>query len=431
MRKLKISIGITLVIFIISFICSFYFPMAISSKIYSNPVKVDKPIAYGANKDEPRIQGESAVTMDLSDNEVIYSKDPNAKRYPASLTKLMTAYLFGTHAKPTDEIPYTQSAEEQPEFSLSKNFWPVKVGETMEAKDVLDGLLLYSANDTAYMIADYVGGNKEGFAKMMNETAQKWGLDGTHFMNPNGLNNPEHYTTAYDIAIIGAHAYSIPWVRETMNTKYAAIHFNQTPNEIIHIENRNANLGKDGNVGGKTGFTFEAGRCLFNVDVRNGKTIVGVIMKSGENEENPEIFKDMDKIMNYSFNATPVVYEKAGSVVAVPTLKYKIFGFFGPSVDIKVPLKLNEDIMYYNNGENNEYSKLEVDTNNISAWDAVNNGVKVNFNELKYNKTYNTTAEITESTLIEISIFPYIALLSFITLIVLSAVFVIKNKKVS
>ena len=174
---------------------------------------------------EPEIQGESAITMDLSDNEVIYSKDPNAKRYPASLTKLMTAYLFGTHAKPTDEIPYTQSAEEQPQFSLSKNFWPVKVGETMEAKDVLDGLLLYSANDTAYMIADYVGGSKKGFANMMNETAQEWGLKGTHFMNPNGLNNPEHYTTAYDIAIIGEHAYSIPWVRRNNEYKVCSDSF--------------------------------------------------------------------------------------------------------------------------------------------------------------------------------------------------------------
>ena len=87
--------------------------------------------------------------------------------------------------------------------------------------------------------------------------------------------------------------------------------------------------------------------------------------------------------------------------------------------------------MYYNNGENNEFSKLEVNTDNISAWDAASNGVKVNFNELKYNKTYNTTAGVTKSELIEISIFPYIALLSFITLIVLSAIFLIRNKKVS
>ena len=62
-------------------------------------------------------------------------------------------------------------------------------------------------------------------------------------------------------------------------------------------------------------------------------------MKSGENEENPQIFKDMDKIMNYSFNATPVVYEKVGSVVAVPTMKYKLFGFFGPNIDLKTTIK--------------------------------------------------------------------------------------------
>lgn len=429
MRKLKYSLSIAVIVCVISMICSVYFPRAIASGI-NKSAHLDKIVANGANKNEPVIGAESAITLDLSNNEVIYSKDPNAKRYPASLTKLMTAYLLGTHGKPTDEIPYTESAERQPQFSLSKNFWPVKVGETMEAKQVLDGLLLYSANDTAYMIADYIGGSKEGFVKMMNDEVKKWGLKGTHFMNPNGLNNPDHYTTPYDIAIIGEHAYSIPWVRETMDTKYAEIHFNQKPDQIIRIENRNANLGKEGNVAGKTGFTYEAGRCLFNIDVRNGKTIVGVIMKAGENEYNPAMFSEMNRIMNYSFNdAKQVVYQKAGSIVAIPTLKYKLFGFFGPVENIKVPLKLDENIMYYNNGENNEFSKIEINTNGISAWNAANNKIKVNFNELKYNKNYNTTAEITTSQLLEISIFPYLALISGAIAIILAIMITLNRRK--
>ncbi|MGL4850685.1 MAG: D-alanyl-D-alanine carboxypeptidase family protein [Clostridium sp.] len=361
----------------------------------------------------PTIVGKSAITMVLGSNEVIYSKDANARRYPASLTKLMTAYLFAKHANPNDLIPYTESAEEQPAFSLGKNFGPVYVGEKMVAKDVMDALLLYSANDSAYMIADYVAGNKQNFVNMMNDEVKKLGLDGTHFMNPNGLQNIDHYTTAYDLAIIGQLPYSEQWSKETMGTKNATIYF-EGSNKPITIQNRNSNLGLDGNIAGKTGYTGEAGSCLFNIDVRNGKTIVGVVMKSANILNSPEMYSDMKKIMDYSYNvATPQVYEAAGTKIFTPTLSYKLFGFFGPTKTVQVPMTLAENIMYYNNPENNEFSKVRMDPKNISAWDCIFNdsNLKVTFNELKYSKDYKVIPKINSMKIIATTVVAYVLLI--------------------
>lgn len=384
---------------------------------------------------QPDIVGKSAITMVLGTNEVIYSKDANARRYPASLTKLMTAYLFAKYAKPNDIIPYTESAEQQPAFSLGKNFGPVYVGETMSAKDVMDALLLYSANDSAYMIADFVAGSKDKFVQMMNDEVKKLGLQGTHFMNPNGLQNPDHYTTAYDLAIIGQLPYSEAWSRETMGTESATIKFNQS-NKLIHIKNRNSNLGKYGNVAGKTGYTSEAGSCLFNIDVRDGKTIVGVIMDSANILNSPQMYSGMKKIMDYSFNeATPVVYENAGTTIFDPTLTYKLFGFFGPTRTVKVPMVLNNNIMYYNNSENNEFSNVTLDTSNLTAWDCIFNKDKINvkFNELKYSKDYSVTPQISIGQLIEPMIFAYIllviAILSALLFIIMLIRDINKNKR--
>lgn len=384
------------------------------SVLPSNTELVQSSLKVGAKTPEfPTIVGKSAITMVLGSNEVIYSKDANAKRYPASLTKLMTAYLFGEHASPDSIVPYTESAEQQPAFSLGKNFGPVYVGETMLGKYVMDALLLYSANDSAYMMADYVAGNKDNFVKMMNDEVQKLGLKGTHFMNPNGLQNVDHYTTAYDLAIIGQLPYSIPWVRETMGTKTATINF-QNSDKMITINNRNSNLGKDGNVAGKTGYTNEAHSCLFNIDIRNGKTIVGVVMDSANILNSPEMYSDMKKIMDYSYNvATPQVYEKAGTQIFEPTLTYKLFGFFGPTRTVKVPMDLKENIMYYNNPENNNFSNVTMDTKDISAWDCIfnKNNINVKFNELKYSKNYLVSPQISMGQLIKPLIFAYILLI--------------------
>ena len=150
----------------------------------------------------------------------------------------------------------------------------------MSADNVMDALLLYSGNDIAYMIADNIGGDTVNFSKMMNDKAAALGMKGSHFITPNGLDdiNDQHYTTPYDLTILGRAAYKNEWVRQSMGKKTSEIKSTNGP--VATVENRNKLLGVAGNIGGKTGYTIKAGRCLVSIYERNGRHIIGVVMNS-------------------------------------------------------------------------------------------------------------------------------------------------------
>ncbi|HCW03848.1 MAG TPA: D-alanyl-D-alanine carboxypeptidase, partial [Clostridium sp.] len=233
-----------------------------------------------AAEEQPAINGLAAITLDYETGEIIYAKDIDEKMYPASTTKLMTALLLAENKEKSDSITYTESAYKQPAYSLRSNiYFNLKVGDTMSAADVMNSLLLFSGNDTAYMVADAVAGDADSFIKMMNEKAKALGMSSTNFVTANGLHDPNHYTTAYDLAILGASAYKNEWVRESMGTKEAKITL-LTTGQPAYIENRNKLLGVDGNLGGKTGYTDLAGKCLVSVYERDGRKIVGVVLRA-------------------------------------------------------------------------------------------------------------------------------------------------------
>ena len=169
----------------------------------------------------PELIGKAAISVDIDTNEIIYAKNIDNKMYPASITKLITALLLAENKTKTDELKYTKNAKAQPPYSYNLNIHPVAIGDTMSADNVMDGLLLYSGNDIAYMIADNVGGNPVNFTKMMNTKAAKLGMTGSHFITPNGLDdlNNQHYTTAYDLTLAGRAAYKNDWVKKSMGKK--------------------------------------------------------------------------------------------------------------------------------------------------------------------------------------------------------------------
>ena len=150
--------------------------------------------AKAATTAQPDINAQAAITMDLETGEIIYCKDADSKRYPASTTKLLTGLLLAENKQKSDEIAFTESAKIQPEYSLNINFMhnSMKVGDTMSADDVMKGLLLFSGNDTAYMIADNVAGNSQKFADMMNAKAKEIGANNSHFVTANGLHDENH-----------------------------------------------------------------------------------------------------------------------------------------------------------------------------------------------------------------------------------------------
>ncbi|MBZ9622065.1 D-alanyl-D-alanine carboxypeptidase [Clostridium sp. FP2] len=322
------------------------------------------------------IYGKAAITVDVATGEIIYAKSVDKQMYPASTTKLMTALLLAENMGKNDELKYTQSAKSQPADSLNVNFHPIGIDETMSAADVMDGLLLYSANDLAYMIADNVSGNSTNFMKMMNDKAAKLNMTGTHFVTSNGLHSPDHYTTPYDMSILARTSFLNPWVKESMNKKKNTLSTSKGTRFVI--ENSNKLLGSDGCIAGKTGYTSKAGRCLVAFYERNGREIMGVVMGSVHDANDTYVFNDMKKIIDYSYNLQQTVLHAKNDIIKTETLKYKPLGSLGPEKTVSVPLVAKEDISYFNN----EANKKELQENiNLTSTD---------LSSLKGNKSIGT-----------------------------------------
>ncbi len=198
--------------------------------------------AFAANADVPSINGKAAIVIDAATGEIIYEKNIDVSpMYPASTTKLLTALLLAENRQLKDTITYTENAAKQPDYSLYNLVGRSKIGvnDTMTAEDVMKSLLLFSANDSAYMIADNLAGSPAEFANMMNNRIKKMGLKNTHFVTANGLDSDinNHYTSAYDLSIIGREAYKNPWVKQVMATTNDKIEISN--GTIAYVENRN------------------------------------------------------------------------------------------------------------------------------------------------------------------------------------------------
>lgn len=383
--------------------------------------------AKAATVAQPDINAQAAITMDLETGEIIYCKDADSKRYPASTTKLLTGLLLAENKQKSDEIAFTESAKIQPEYSLNINFMhnSMKVGDTMSADDVMKGLLLFSGNDTAYMIADNVAGNSQKFADMMNAKAKAIGANNSHFVTANGLHDENHYTTAYDLSLITKAAFQNDWERETMELADASIQINGAK---VMLENRNLGLGKNGNIAGKTGLTNAAGGCLAAVYEVNGRKLIGVVLKSRQ-VDNADMtkFNDMDSIMNYSYNTSKTVYKSSGEEVGTTDVQYKSFGFFGPTKTITVPLKLTQDVTYYSNAINDAESQITYDKTDSSAWKLLfNKDVTLTYSTRNHNESVAGSVDISFGNILKDNIIIYIATLASI-IIIITLIILIKN----
>ncbi|KEH88801.1 D-alanyl-D-alanine carboxypeptidase [Clostridium novyi A str. 4540] len=407
--------------------------------------------AFADNLSEPNIVGKSAIVIDAKTGEVIYAKNADASpMYPASTTKLLTALLLAENKKPTDMLTYTEGSIKQPEYTL-RSFLKgkLKVGDTMSADDAMKGLLLHSANDIASMIADNVGGNTENFAKMMNDKVKQLGLKNTHFVTPNGLDSgiSDHYTSAYDLSIIGKAAYSNEWIRNTMNLKKSKVELSngilgypQNRNKLVGTVLDSKFLSTVGNisknipesnavcVGGKTGFTTKAGRCLVAMFNKDNRVLIGVVMKSVYDKNDTYVFNDMAKIMNFAYFQKPVPLYKANTELKTLPIQYRPLKFFGPVKTINVPVTLKEDVTYYNNELNNSYNKTEFELPKLSIGQLGKNTSvgKLVLKEKGITKTYDLYPTISSSTLVKDNIFLYLGTLVGVIVIIALILGIIK-----
>lgn len=316
--------------------------------------------------EEPNIIGTSAIIMDLDTKEIIYAKNMDELKQPASITKLMTAIILAENKTKTDIFTYSEAASKQDPYSYGMNVHPVAVGDTFNGENAMNILLLFSGNDIAYMIAENIGGTVENFMNMMNEKAKSLGMNNTHFVTPNGLddNTDEHYTTAYDLALLLGAAYENDWVRETMAKKTEVVQSQGGP--VATIENRNKLVGTNGNVGGKTGYTDKSGRCLASLYSRDGRNLAIVVLNSEYDfPTDVKVFEDTETLANFGYTAQKGTYLSANTTIDEVTVEYNILPFIGPKKTAKIPVTLHEEIKLYESGLKPEF---DYKVNPINTW---------------------------------------------------------------
>lgn len=374
----------------------------------------------------PNINGKEALVVDIKTGEILYGVNIDQKVYPASTTKLMTSLLLAEHNKKTDIFKYTKSAKIQPEYSINTNFKTMKIGETMTADDVMKALMLYSANDIAYMLADNVAGDSSKFVDMMNKKAADLGLKNTHFTSPNGLHNDDHYTTPYELSLIGMAAYKNSWVKEVIGTAKATI--TTSDNRPITIENRNKLLGLYGCTGGKTGYTDEAGKCLVAFFSRDGRELAGVVMQSVFDVKDTFVFSDMKKIMDYSYSLKKTTLYSDGQTIKTFDINYKPLGF-GFTKTISIPVIVKGDVKYYDNDINKKEMKPEIKLSDINLWKLSKDSKigTLTLSQRGAKPTFDLVTSVTTSTIIKDNILIYAGILLLVLLLLIFIFVVLHN----
>lgn len=222
-----------------------------------------------------------------ADGTISYQKNIYEKMYPASTTKIMTAYLALTKANLDDTVTVSEHAVDQ---ASDSSVCGLKAGDQIKMSDLLYGLMLKSGNDAAVAIAEHVSGSEEAFADLMNETARSFGATNSHFVNPNGLHDEAHYTCVYDLYLIFSHAIELENFMQLIQTTSYTAYYTDVNGAQTSQSWTNTNKYLNGEVsqpegitvlGGKTGTTNAAGYCLVLLSNNDKKEpVISIILKS-------------------------------------------------------------------------------------------------------------------------------------------------------
>ncbi len=222
-----------------------------------------------------------------SDGTISFQKNIYEKMYPASTTKIMTAYLAITQGNLDDYVTVSENAVDQPSDS---SVCGLHAGDQIKLSDLLYGLMLRSGNDAAIAIAEHISGSVEEFADLMNETARSFGATNTHFVNPNGLHDDDHYTCVYDLYLIFSHAIELEEFVNLIQTTSYTVYYTDANGADTSQSWVNTNKYLNGEVsqpdgitvvGGKTGTTGAAGYCLVLLSYNeDNEPVISIVLKA-------------------------------------------------------------------------------------------------------------------------------------------------------
>jgi len=258
---------------------------------------------------EPTIHSKAAIAIDADSHTVLYEKNINNKIYPASITKIMTAILALENLDLNQDVVVSKNAIKIPWDSSSIY---LKEGEILTVEELLYGLLLNSGNDAANVLAETVSGTINNFVELMNQKAKELGCKGTNFVNAHGYSHDNHYTTALDIVTIFDYCVKNEKFMEIISTKKYIINETNKTKEKRYLANTNRLiLTKEESVhsryyeyaiGGKTGYTDEAGRTLVTIGEKDGKKVIIAVFKAGQVNGKDARYTDAINLFEYSFN---------------------------------------------------------------------------------------------------------------------------------
>lgn len=253
--------------------------------------------------DMPQVSSQSAIVMDAKTGQILYEKDAHTKRYPASITKIMTVLLALENGDLDSEI--TMSEDAVWGIERGSSHIALDVGEKIKLRDALYAVLLVSANEASWGVAEHIGGSLSSFCEMMNQRAADLGCENTHFVNANGLHDDEHYTTAYDMALITREALKSDTFMEITSTTYYEIPPTNLNNEIRYLWQDNKLINEDSEYyyeycqGGKTGYTDEAGGTLVTWAQKDDMQLICVTLNGVPSSVN---YTDSAALFKYFFD---------------------------------------------------------------------------------------------------------------------------------
>ena len=262
-------------------------------------------IVYAADTNAPELVSRAAILMDNKTNKILYDKNSNERMFPASTTKILTAILVLENCDLNEIITASYDAVMSiPEGYVTAN---IDGDEQLTVEQLLQLLLVHSANDAANVLAEYVGGSIESFVSMMNTKVNELGLTNTHFTNAYGLQDDNHYTTAYDLSVImqyclknddfrriaGSTSCSIPATNKSDVRSYTSTNqllVPSNPNYYSYV------------TVGKTGFTTEAGECLVSCAYKNDLELICVVLGGTVVDGISTRFSESKTLYEYGFN---------------------------------------------------------------------------------------------------------------------------------
>ncbi len=267
------------------------------------------PIAPTSTPRPPEISATAYILVDFDTGDVLAEKNADARVPPASLTKIMTSYIAAREIESgrihmSDDVPISINAWKHAAPDQQQSAMFIREGTTVKLEDLLRGVIIQSGNDATVAVAEYVAGSEDAFVELMNQQAKALGMYGTHFMNSDGLPDPEHYSTVRDLATLArALIHDHPQHYAIYSEK--SFRYNN-----IDQPNRNRLLWRDRTVDGvKTGHTKEAGYCLIASALRDGMRLISVVMGANSDEtrtrDNAELLS-----FGYRFFETHRLYDR-------------------------------------------------------------------------------------------------------------------------